>query len=214
MPDFFVRVSLPKGLNPEKEHSHCILSSYLTRIKYRAGRSRTPPPRNASGSRPTPLAWGGHHLYPLGQSKKGSQSWPGPQASPHDGEKGGPGFFQTLIRSSGAWNILDTPSLCEGGRQDISFPCFKAMGALEGRLAASFAFPVTLPTASPVLSVGLQASLSPMEGEIALDCLKTCLNPKRYELAWNPSAVPNPGLLQPPVTFLQQGGLAHCGWSR
>lgn len=79
------------------------------------------------------------------------------------------------------------------------------------RLAVPLAFPVTLPTASPVLSLALQASLCTREGEIAVDCLKTFLDPERYALAWNPSAVPNAGLLQPPV---QQGGLAHCGQSR
>lgn len=76
------------------------------------------------------------------------------------------------------------------------------------RLAVPLAFPVTLPTASPVLSLALQASLCTREGEIAVDRLKTFLVPERYAIAWNPSAVPNAGLLQPPV---QRGGLATVG---
>lgn len=67
--------------------------------------------------------------------------------------------------------------------------------------------PVTLPTVSPILSWAVQASLSTMVGEVIVGCTTVPLAPEKCALEWTPSALSNPGLLQPPVMLLQQGGL-------
>lgn len=46
-----------------------------------------------------------------------------------------------------------------------------------------------------------------MEGEVIVGCTAVPLAPERCALEWTPSALSNPGLLQPPVMLLQQGGL-------
>lgn len=43
----------------------------------------------------------------------------------HDGGPVGQGFFKHLLEALVPGSILETPSLCVGGRQDASLPCFQ-----------------------------------------------------------------------------------------
>lgn len=71
---------------------------------------------------------------------------------------------------------------------------------------------MTLLTASPTLSVAVQASLSTVEGEVIIYCMTVSLTPEKCVLEWTPSVLPTPGLLQPPAMLLGgQGGLVHQG---
>lgn len=71
--------------------------------------------------------------------------------------------------------------------------------------------PVTLPTASPVLSLTVRASLSTMEGEVIVDCMTVSPAPESCVLEWTPSVLSNWDLLQPRVMLLRHGGLVYQG---